>query len=108
MADAPDAAHALRGICAAYLDFARSHPVIYEAMFVLPTKLQFASDATPPALRNAFAQFLAALGPDRETPELLAEALWSALHGMAVLGRSGRIPAEGDEARLDLLVAAFG
>src|SRR5450631_681002 len=32
----------LRNVCAAYLDFARSRPVIYEAMFVLPTGLKFA------------------------------------------------------------------
>ena len=34
---APDV---LRNVCAAYLDFARSRPVIYEAMFVLPTKIK--------------------------------------------------------------------
>jgi hypothetical protein len=37
----------LRNICAAYLDFARSQPVIYEAMFVLPIKIKFASEETP-------------------------------------------------------------
>ena len=35
-AGAPDV---LRNVCAAYLDFARSRPVVYEAMFVLPTKI---------------------------------------------------------------------
>jgi hypothetical protein len=43
---APDV---LRNVCAAYLDFARSRPVIYEAMFVLPTKIKFASEETPTA-----------------------------------------------------------
>src|ERR1700724_1198045 len=38
---APDV---LRNVCAAYLDFARSRPVVYEAMFVLPTKIKFASE----------------------------------------------------------------
>jgi AcrR family transcriptional regulator len=45
----------LRNVCAAYLEFARSRPVVYEAMFVLPTKIKFASEETPTALRAAFA-----------------------------------------------------
>jgi Tetracyclin repressor-like, C-terminal domain len=72
---APDV---LRNVCAAYLDFARSRPVIYEAMFVLPTKIKFASEETPTALRAAFSELVAALGPKREMPETLAEVLWSA------------------------------
>ena len=58
----------LRAACAAYLDFARSRPVIYEAMFVLPTTIPFASEATPAALQGAFAALVAALGPDRPLP----------------------------------------
>ena len=85
----------LRNVCAAYLDFARSRPVIYEAMFVLPTKIKFASEETPTALRAAFAELVIALGPDRQKPEFLAEVLWSALHGMVVLVQSERIPATG-------------
>jgi AcrR family transcriptional regulator len=103
--DAPDV---LRNVCAAYLDFAVSRPVVYEAMFVLPTKIKFASEETPPALRAAFAALVTALGPDRQEPVFLAEVLWSALHGMVVLAQSERIPASGAEARLDLLVQKFG
>jgi AcrR family transcriptional regulator len=97
----------LRDVCAAYLEFARSRPVVYEAMFVLPTRLEFASEETPAALRAAFAALLAALGPQREMPEALAEVLWSALHGMAVLARSERIPPSGAEGRLAVLVQTF-
>jgi AcrR family transcriptional regulator len=97
----------LRDVCAAYLEFARSRPVVYEAMFILPTRLEFASEETPAALRAAFAALLAALGPQREMPEALAEVLWSALHGMAVLARSERIPPSGAEVRLDVLVQTF-
>jgi AcrR family transcriptional regulator len=97
----------LRKVCAAYLDFARSRPVIYEAMFVLPTRIKFASEETPIALRAAFSELVAALGPKHEMPESLAEVLWSALHGMAVLGQSGRIPPAGAEFRLDVLVETF-
>src|SRR5271165_6535454 len=41
-ASATGGADVLRNVCAAYLDFARSRPIIYEAMFVLPTKIRFA------------------------------------------------------------------
>ena len=101
---APDV---LRNVCAAYLDFSRSRPVVYEAMFVLPTKIKFASDETPTALHAAFTELVTALGPDRQTPEVLAEVLWSALHGMVVLMQSERIPATGAEFRLNVLVQKF-
>lgn len=97
----------LRNLCVAYLDFARSRPVTYEAMFTLPTKIKFASEDSPPALRAAFAAFVTALGPDRQEPIFLAEVLWSALHGMVVLMQAERIPAAGAEVRLDILVQKF-
>jgi AcrR family transcriptional regulator len=97
----------LRQVCTAYLDFARSRPVIYEAMFVLPTSIKFASAETPTALQTAFSELVAALGPNREMPETLAEVLWSALHGMAVLARSDRIPPSGAASRLNVLVQRF-
>jgi AcrR family transcriptional regulator len=98
----------LREVCAAYLDFARSRPVIYEAMFVLPTPLKFASEETPAALRAGFAALVAALGPDRDRSETLAEVLWSALHGMAVLARTERIRSSSADDRLSVLVDRFG
>jgi hypothetical protein len=106
-ANAAGAPESLRNACAAYLDFAHSQPVIYEAMFVLPTTIKFASEETPTALQAAFATLVTALGPDRRLPEVLAEVLWSALHGMVVLERSGRIPAAVGEARLNILVEMF-
>lgn len=107
-AEAAGPAGILRQVCAAYLEFARSRPVIYEAMFILPTGLKFASEETPAALRAAFSELLAALGPPHDRPEIRAEVLWSALHGMAVLARSERIPPSGAEARLNVLVETFG
>ena len=101
---APDV---LRNVCAAYLDFARARPVVYEAMFVLPTKIKFASEETPPALRAAFDALVTALGPDRQEPVFLAEVLWSVLHGMVVLMQTERIPAEGAEVRLNIIVQKF-
>ncbi len=98
----------LRNVCAAYLDFARSRPVIYEAMFTLPTQIKFAHEETPTVLRAAFQALVAAIGERRQKAEPLAEVLWSALHVLAVLMQSGRIPAKGDEDRLNVLVQAFG
>lgn len=101
------ASDVLRSACAAYLDFARDRPVIYEAMFVLPTNIKFASEETSPPLRAAFAALVTALGTDRQEPVFLAEVLWGALHGMVVLTQSGRIPAAGANVRLDILVQKF-
>lgn len=106
-ADGTGAPDVLRKVCAAYLDFALARPVVYEAMFVLPTNIKFASEETPPALRAAFDALVAALGPDRHEPVFLAELLWSALHGMVLLMQSDRIPAAGAEARLTILVQKF-
>jgi hypothetical protein len=78
-----------------------------EAMFVLPTKIKFASEETPTALRAAFAELVTALGPDRQESVFLAEVLWSALHGLVVLMQSERIPASGAEVRLNILVQKF-
>ena len=95
---------ALRAVCRTYLTFAAERPALYEAMFVLPTDVKFASEDTPPALVAAFGELLAALKPFGARPDLRAEVAWAALHGLAVLRRGGRIPAKDDETRLDLLV----
>jgi AcrR family transcriptional regulator len=98
----------LRNVCAAYLDFARTQPVVYEAMFVLPTKIKFASEETPTALRDAFEALVTPLGPHRPEPAVAAEVQWSALHGLVVLTQSGRIPADGAELRLNIVVQKLG
>ncbi|MBF9128098.1 TetR/AcrR family transcriptional regulator [Plantactinospora sp. S1510] len=101
---APEPGQALRAVCRAYLDFATERPALYQAMFVMPTDVKFASAETPPPLRAAFGEFVSCFRPDNERRELFAEVTWSALHGMAVLSDSGRIPPEGQEERLDFLV----
>ncbi|WP_199442779.1 TetR/AcrR family transcriptional regulator [Umezawaea beigongshangensis] len=105
--DAPAPGGALRAVCRAYLAFAAERPALYQAMFVLPTDLAFAHAETPPPLRAAFDEFVRCFHRDDERRELFAEVVWSALHGMAVLSDGGRIPADGQEERLDLLVAGF-
>ena len=101
-ADGPRAA--VRALGDAYLRFAADQPAVYQAMFVLPTDVKFASNETPPSLRAGFEEFVAAFRPYGGTLELDAEVAWSALHGMAVLTQAGRIPVSRREARLDLLV----
>lgn len=92
---------ALRAVGQAYLDFATGRPALYQAMFVLPTDLKFASDETPPPLRACFDEFVQCFRPGNE---LSAEVLWSALHGITVLAANGRIPPGGQAQRLDLLI----
>lgn len=101
---AGEPAQALRAVCRAYLEFAAKHPALYRAMFILPTDLKFGSAETPPPLRAGFDEFVNCFPPDNQRRELSAEVLWSALHGIAVLSAGGRIPADGQEQRLEFLV----
>jgi AcrR family transcriptional regulator len=101
---APEPGQALRAVCRAYLEFATERPALYQAMFILPTDVTFASAETPPPLRAAFGEFVSCFRPDNKRRELFAEVIWSASHGMAVPSDSGRIPREGQEERLDFLI----
>ncbi len=101
---APEPGQALRAVCRAYLEFAAERPALYQAMFILPTDLKFASAETPPPLRACFDEFVSCFRPDNGRRELFAEVLWSALHGIAVLSESGRIPPDGQDDRVDLLI----
>jgi AcrR family transcriptional regulator len=96
---------ALRAVCSAYLTFAAERPALYQAMFVLPIDVKFASEETPAPLKAAFGELAAVLNPFGAQPGLLAEVTWATLHGLAVLRRGGRIPSEGQETRIDLLVS---
>ena len=101
---APGPGQALRAVCGAYLAFATERPALYQAMFIMPTDLKFASAETPPQLRACFDEFVSCFPPDSQRRELSAEVTWSAVHGMVVLADSGRIPGDVQEARLDFLV----
>jgi AcrR family transcriptional regulator len=95
----------LRAVCREYLDFAVGRPALYQAMFVMPTDVKFASEDTPAPLRAAFGEFVDALPPGTDQPELTAEVTWSALHGIAVLAATGRIPPDGQGERVKILAA---
>ncbi|MET7933347.1 TetR/AcrR family transcriptional regulator [Streptomyces sp. NPDC005322] len=98
---------ALRAVGRAYLEFAVERPALYEAMFVMPVDIPFASGDTPPALRAAFAELVTVIGPRDGRDEVYAEVIWSALHGLAVLAHGRRMPVERQRERLEILVERF-
>lgn len=102
--DGQEPSRRLRAVCQAYLRFAVERPALYQAMFVLPTRLEFAGEETPTALRAAFDAFMEALPEAAPEREARAELLWAALHGISTLSATDRIPAQGGETRLDLLI----
>ncbi|MGW7069926.1 TetR/AcrR family transcriptional regulator [Streptomyces sp. NPDC054855] len=91
----------------AYLDFAARNPAVYDALFQLDGGLAFAHEDTPEPLKDAFAALLESLGEvagDGVDPGLFTETFWASLHGLATLTRSGRLPSEYIEPRVELLV----
>ncbi|MEU1348128.1 TetR/AcrR family transcriptional regulator [Streptomyces sp. NPDC005775] len=91
----------------AYLAFAAGNPAVYDAIFQLDGGLAYAQEDTPEPLKDAFAALLECLGEvagDGVGPGLFTETFWAALHGLATLTRSGRLPPEYTEQRTELLV----
>ncbi len=78
-----------------YLGWAERNPELYDAMFVLPSELPFASGTVPPALDQAFDAIAAAL--PGAVPERV-EVGWGLLHGLATLERGGRFGGAGPAA----------
>jgi AcrR family transcriptional regulator len=100
---------ALTAVAAAYTEFAQQRPALYDAMFTQAVELTFASPDGPAYLRDGFDQLLQAVQPlaGDEDAGILTETFWAALHGLAMLERSGRLPAEAHDHRLELLVGRF-
>ena len=96
---------AVAAVADAYLDFAATHPSLYEAMFQLPIDARFAQDDAETELRSGFNALGAALGNDDD--ETATELLWSALHGMSLLERAGRMRQEHRPNRIAELAARF-
>ena len=97
----------------AYLDFARDNAAVYDAMFIGRTTLRFAAEDTPPELAGAFEGLRQAVSAvanesDADTLDTLTEVFWAALHGLATLGRGGRLRPDYGRERVDLLIAQFG
>ncbi|PJI90946.1 TetR/AcrR family transcriptional regulator [Luteimicrobium subarcticum] len=99
-----------RAVATAYLDFAREHPALYDAMFTLTTSLAFGTDESPRALVDAFDAVGAVrpAHPDDVPDDAATELTWSILHGLALLERSGRLRPALKEARLALLLDLWG
>ena len=82
---------------AAYLDFAHAHPATYEAMFLMPTGLPFATADVPAPMRLAFTALGRTLGT---ADDVRTEIAWGLLHGVASLDHAGRLSAGARERRL--------
>jgi len=103
-------AGSLGALARAYCGFAAEHPALYDAMFTRDTRLAFASPDAPSALSAAYAELSAGVAPhagDRDVATL-TEVFWAALHGLVVLGRSGRLRADAVDDRIAVLVATVG
>jgi AcrR family transcriptional regulator len=96
---------AVAAVADVYLDFAATHPSLYEAMFQLPIDARFAQDDAETELRSGFNALGAALGIDDDGTA--TELLWSALHGMSLLERAGRMRKEHRPNRIAELAARF-
>ncbi|MFD7308595.1 TetR/AcrR family transcriptional regulator [Promicromonospora sp. NPDC059942] len=106
---ATGAAEVLAAVAAAYTDFARKRPAIYDAMFTHAVEVQFATEDGPAYLREGFGELLAAVEPlaGDDDPGVLTETFWASLHGLVMLERSGRLPAALHDQRLGLLIERF-
>lgn len=98
-------APAISAVAEAYLGFAVAHPALYDAMFQLAIDARFAHDDAEAELQAGFAALSAALG-EAGTPTT-TEVFWSALHGMSLLERSGRMLPQDRSSRVAELAARF-
>ncbi|MEV0713192.1 WHG domain-containing protein [Asanoa sp. NPDC050611] len=98
---------AIANVAAAYVAFAEHRPALYDAMFNQAVSLPFATSETPEALRSGFDELRHAVRPfaANDDEDLLAEVLWSGLHGLVSLTRGGRLPRQDHERRLALLLS---
>jgi AcrR family transcriptional regulator len=101
-----EGAKAVAAVADAYLDFASAHPALYEAMFQLPIDARFAQEDAEAELRAGFNALADALGDGGDGT--VTEVLWSALHGMSLLERAGRMRPEHRRHRVAELAARFG
>lgn len=96
---------AIEAVAVAYLDFGSEHPAVYEAMFQQPIDARFAQDDTRSELRAAFDALADAIGDDGDGT--VTEVFWSAVHGLSLLERAGRLRPEHRSHRVAELGARF-
>ncbi|WP_336649024.1 TetR/AcrR family transcriptional regulator [Microbacterium sp. MMO-10] len=98
----------LPALVSAYLDFAREHPAVYEAMASARSSVVFAAEETPEELRRGFRMLeLAVGGTDARDRAVRAELLWSTLHGLSQLDAHARLDAALEDDRTAAIVALF-
>ncbi len=95
---------AVTAVADAYLDFAAAHPALYDAMFQFPIDARFAQEDSEAELKAGF-DALAAVLPDGGGTA--TEVFWSALHGMSLLERAGRMKPEQRRNRVADLASRF-
>lgn len=98
---------AVKSVADTYLEFARTLPALYEAMFSLGLSIPFGNVATPPELQFAFSQILELFERQGSKPEVLSELFWASLHGIAELTRTRRLPTVRQKERVKVLVDLF-
>lgn len=96
----------LVAVANAYVDFATANPALYDAMFIMGTDLPFADDNSPAPLRAGWDELAAAFQPIAGDRDLgtFTEVAWSALHGLVILNRDGRLSVGRQGERLAMLV----
>ncbi|MFG1810456.1 TetR/AcrR family transcriptional regulator [Streptomyces sp. NPDC049040] len=107
---APGPREALVAVAVTYSAFAERCPATYDAMFTHAVDLPFATPQAPAPLREAFGELRGAVEPlaaPGDDPGALTETVWSGLHGLLTLMRSGRLRREGHDVRLALLIDRF-
>ncbi|MEU7615319.1 TetR/AcrR family transcriptional regulator [Micromonospora rifamycinica] len=94
-------------VAAAFSGFAERNPALYDAMFTRPTRLRFGTQETPTPLVAAFGELRAAVATIATAHDVdtLTEVVWASLHGLAILGRSGRLRPGHSVDRIEVLVA---
>jgi AcrR family transcriptional regulator len=103
---APGDRGALTAVADAYVRFADQRSALYDAIFNQATSLPFATPEAPAALQEAFDELRQVVRPfaGDDDENMLAEVLWSGLHGLVTLTRGGRLPREYHEQRLAMLL----
>lgn len=96
----------VRAVATAYIAFADANPAVYDGMFSRATGPRFARSDAPAPLLEAFAELRTTVAPyaGGTDPDVLAEVLWSALHGLVTLTRDGRLSQGRHKERLATLV----
>ncbi|WP_037190570.1 TetR/AcrR family transcriptional regulator [Rhodococcus rhodochrous] len=103
--DDAEARGRVESVADAYLDFACSHPAVYEAMFQQAIDAEFAGADTPADMRAGFEVLAETIGDDARG--CTTETFWAALHGMHLLERAGRMRPESRADRVAELSARY-